>query len=378
MNAPDARRGGLDPKRAPQKLRTSAVMLLLSSSLFSCSPTYVARAAWEEAKILLRRRPIADYLNDPSLDMTTRGKLELVVEVRSFARRDLNLEAGNSYTSFAEIDRDTLALVLSASPADRLAAYTWWFPIVGRVPYKGFFNLGAAEAEKKKLEGKGYDTYLRPTSAFSTLGWLPDPLLSTVLRQDSVGLTETVIHELTHNTLFVSGHVRFNESMANFVGSVGAIEFFCRRADESELCELARDRWHDTLLLGEFLDVLRSDLEALYARRLARDMLTPRRAELLGRAATRFRSDYAPAMRTSGFRRFDATKLNNASLIARHLYYHRLHLFQALYEHTGSLVRSMDELRGAVQDANDPWQALETLTPALPDAPQPSLGRQAE
>jgi predicted aminopeptidase len=334
---------------------------ILVSSLVSCSPGYVLRAAWEETRILARRRPIAEALNDPSLDEATRGKLETVVQARSFAQRDLDLDVGDSYTSFSDIGRDTLALVLSASPMDRLAAHTWWFPIVGRVPYKGFFSLDAAEKERRKLEEKKYDTYLRTTSAFSTLGWLPDPLLSTVLRQDSVGLVETVIHEVTHNTLFVTGQVKFNESFANFVGSVGAIEFYCRPGQDAALCQVARDRWHDTVRFGEFLDWLWDELEALYAEGLDLDALAPRRQALLAEAAERFEGEYAPAMRTRGFARYDVTGINNASLIARHLYYHQLGLFDALYEQTGDLRRSCQSIAAAVREFDDPWTAMDRL-----------------
>ena len=338
------------------------LIVLLGASGLACSPGYVLRAAWEEARILGRRQDMEDVLNDPALSDVTRGKLELVVQARSFAGRDLKLDVGDSYTSYADIGRDTLALVLSASPPDQLAAYTWWFPVVGRVPYKGFFSLEAAQKEQRKLEEKNYDTYLRTTSAFSTLGWFPDPLLNTVLRQDSVGLVETVIHEVTHNTLFVNGQVKFNESFANFVGSVGAIEFFCRRGHDESLCQAARDRWHDTVLLSVFLDQLWVDLEALYAEDLQLADVLARREALLTESAERFQSELAPQMQTRGFARYDPTRLNNAALVARHLYYHRLPLFQAIYEAAGnSLTGAFELIAGAVQDSADPWDATEGL-----------------
>ncbi len=339
-------------------------MSIMATTLFACSPGYVLRAAWEEARILARRRPIAEILDDPAVDLDTRAKLELVVRARGFAQRELNLDVGDSYTSYSDIGRDTLALVLSASPVNRLAAYTWWFPIVGRVPYKGFFSRAAAEKERQKLVARHYDTYLRPTSAFSTLGWLPDPLLSTVLSQDSVGLVETVVHEVTHNTLFVTGHVKFNESFANFVGSVGAIEFFCTHDPNAGLCALARDRWHDTVRLSEFLDELWTELDVLYAEDLTPEATIPRREALLAEASARFRRDFAPTMRTPGFARFDATRLNNASLIARHLYYHRLPLFQDLYSSSQNLGQAIERLAEALRGAEEPWGVLESLVAA--------------
>ncbi|UCC72236.1 MAG: aminopeptidase [Gemmatimonadota bacterium] len=343
-----------------------ALVVVVVPSLFSCSPGYVIRAAWEEARILARRRAIADVLNDPTLDMETRAKLELVVQARSFAARDLGLDVGTSYTSFSDIGRDTLALVLSASPVNRLAAYTWWFPVVGRVPYKGFFDWEAAAAEARELEEQHYETYLRPTPAFSTLGWLPDPLLSTLLSRDSVGLVETVVHEVTHNTLFVAGHVEFNESFANFVGSLGAIEFFCERGHDDALCELARGRWHDTLRFSEFLDRLWGELESLYAEEFPIEQLMPRREALIAELSESFRHEYAPTMRTDRFAQFDPALLNNASLIAWHLYYHRLYLFQALYDRTGSLSGAIEQVAAAVDGAAEPWSALEELVEGPP------------
>jgi predicted aminopeptidase len=153
---------------------------------------YVTRAAIEELRILRRRRSIAAVVADTTTDPRVRGKLLLVLAARDWANDSLGLAARESFTTYSALDRDTLVIVLSAARSDRLEAWTWTWPVVGRVPYKGFFSLEQAQREAQNMERAGLDTYLRPASAFSTLGWFNDPLLSTTLRTDSVDLAATV------------------------------------------------------------------------------------------------------------------------------------------------------------------------------------------
>ena len=168
-------------------LRTRRVLAGLGLALlallivFFLTPTgrYLLRAGWEEARILQRRQRIGDLVASPATDSLTRAKLRVVLEARRFATDSLGLDVEESFTRFTKLDRDTLVLVLSAAYRDRLQFRTWWFPIVGRVPYKGYFDFGAARQDAESLERRGLDTYLRPSPAFSTLGWFNDPLLST-------------------------------------------------------------------------------------------------------------------------------------------------------------------------------------------------------
>jgi len=196
---------------------------------------YLARGAWAEGRILARRRPIAQIAADSTLAPATRAKLQLVLEARAFAADSLGLPAKDAFTQFTQLEHDTLVLVLSGAHRDALRAVTWWFPVVGRVPYKGFFDFALAQRAEKELAAEGYDTYLRPSPAFSTLGFFNDPLLSTTLGEDSLEIVNTVVHELTHNRFYASGEAVFNESFANFVGARGAW-----RNDGATTCSSAR------------------------------------------------------------------------------------------------------------------------------------------
>jgi predicted aminopeptidase len=348
------------PPRSPRLL-----LLALCLTLSACSPLYVVRAGIEEAKILSRRRPIARVIEDPTTSAETRRKLELVLQARDFAQHALDLDAGESYTTYSYVDSDTLLMVVSGSRRDRFEAVTWWFPIVGHVPYKGYFDFEAAYREARRLEEAGYDTYVRPSGAFSTLGWFNDPLLNTVLRYDDVGLVNTVIHELLHNTIYVPSRISFNESFANFVGERGAIRFFCDRdGEESARCELARASWADNLLYGEFLSSLVADLEVVYAREdIDFDTRMRLREEVFDRARATFVREVEPALRTNAFRGFLRRPLNNATLIGTRLYYDRLPLFEAVHErYGGDFVAALRAILAAARaDPGDPWRAVERL-----------------
>jgi predicted aminopeptidase len=329
----------------------------------ACSPIYVIRAGIAEARILAARRPLTEVILDPATDERTRGKLVLAMEARAWAQDSLGLDVGDAYTSYTQLGSDTLALVLSAAYKDRLQSKTWWFPIVGHVPYRGFFDEEQAQEEERELQAEGLDTYLRPTAAFSTLGWFADPLLSSIVRQDEVDLIETILHELSHNHLFIPGQVRFNESFATFVGRVGAIDFFCRRpggGTDTVKCERAQARWRDFQRFSRWLDGLVNDLQALYG-----DAAVPYEQKLAAReriAAAhreRFAAEFQPEMESYRTWTFVERPLNNATLLGQMLYYHRLADFQAFLDlHGGDVSEAVAALAAGTEGLDDPFALL--------------------
>lgn len=332
---------------------------------WACSPVYVVRAGIAEVGILRARRPIHEVLADSTVDADTRAKLAWVVEARRFAADDLGIDVGDSYTMFTQLERDTLALVVSAAEKDRLVPKTWWFPIVGRVPYKGHFSLDGALKEERGLIADGYDTYVRPTAAFSTLGWFNDPVLSSALQTDEVEVVSTVIHELAHQHLFVPGHVGFNESFATFVGRVGAARFFCGReggGPDSIKCERAHARWRDFQRFSTFLDGFVAELDALYGDpSLSYPDKVSRRNDVFSAALDRFDTEVAPTLEALSFRGFRETPLNNATLLSRIRYYDRLSAFDAfLSQHDGDLIAALDDLKARVGAVDDPFDVLPT------------------
>jgi len=298
---------------------------------------YLTRAGIEETRILQAREPITRLVADPRTDPALRDALGLVVASRDYAAR-LGLEAKETYTTYANVGRDTLLLVLQAAPRDCICAHTWKYPIVGRIPYKGFFDLDAARREADRFAAAGYDIYLRPSSAFSTLGWFNDPLLSTALTGDSVELAATVFHEIGHNTLYVKSATPFNESYAQFVGYHAAQAFF-RDQGDSVLARRAADRWHDEVVLGEFYASLVSRLQALYATHPDSVTLEQGRADAGAWAREELQGPVAARLRTFTIGRVPERPVNNARLVGARIYRTRLDLFDRWFQQHGQDVR---------------------------------------
>ena len=334
-------------------------VVVIAAALSSCSPLYVIRAAYEEGKILWRREPIADFIENPEVAPDTQEKLRLVLAARDYARDALQFNVGGSYASYSYVDRPDLTYIVLAAPKTELRPYTWWFLIVGSVPYKGYFSKKDAEAEIERLKAEGYDTNLRTSAAFSTLGWFDDPLLSHLLKYDKVLLSEIVFHELFHNTLYIKGAGAFNESSANFVGHRAAIDFFRQRFGESSAeHRRALLLWEEEQEFGAFIAEVGRTLDELYGGDLSREDKLRLREEVFERSKAEWSRRVAdrPAHR---FRGFGRQPLNNAVLMHYIVYLKDLELFESLYEACDrNLRRTVEALREAVGKSGEPFEAV--------------------
>jgi predicted aminopeptidase len=344
-------------------LATGYWLLATALLLSACSPIYVLRAGYEEAKILWYRKPIAEVLQRPDLDAATREKLELVLRVRRFAEQDLGFNVGGSYGSITEIANPPIIYVVTAAPRTGLEPYTWWFPIVGRVAYKGYFNEPAARKEAQQLEAKGYDTYVRTAVAFSTLGWFSDPLLPHLLRYDQETLTNIVIHELFHSTFYLKGQTAFNESLANFAGHRGAIAFFAQeQGHESALTQKALGTWESELMVSQFLADAIEQLATLYASPLSETEKLSQREKLFVRLQEDFRNLPGPVRQNSDFA---TVQLNNAVVLHYLVYLKDLMVFEEVFQQNRQDLRdALTRIIAAAKKADDPFAAVKELANA--------------
>jgi predicted aminopeptidase len=352
--------------------RYGALGVLGALVLFVVSPMgcYLSRAAYEEARILSRRTPIDRLVADSTTPDVERAKLRLVLEARRFAADSVGLRPEQSFTRYSRLDRDTLVLVVSAAYPDRLARRTWWFPVVGRFPYKGFFDFNAAHRTADDLRRDGFDVSIGASSAFSTLGWFNDPVVSTTLRMDSVALVNTVIHEITHTTFFAKGQVVFNESFASFVGGRGAIAFF-EAAGDSALAARAADEWADDLRLGAFWASLYARLDSAFgahpdtvkdemARRVARERRLGARERIYRDARAQLVDSIAPLLRTFPAGWAERVVLDNAVVMARRVYATELELFDVVYvREERNLTRAVQRIVALARERpDDPFAAM--------------------
>ena len=334
------RRGGKTSLAVRQ--RCWLVLLLgmtLCIALTGCSVGYLWHVTVGQASLLARQQPVDDVLHDSQLNDAERQKILLILDVRTFAMEQLGLNLSESYTTFVRVDGPYVSYTVSAAPKDALQPYSWYFPIVGRVPYKGYFKKEYALQEEQKLVAAGYDTYVRGVRAFSTLGYFNDPILSCMLTYNDAALINTIIHELLHQTVWIKGHVSFNESLADFVGEHGTLAYLTQRygAAAPEV-QHYRDVQDDAKIFEAYIHALIERLEALYQQPVSRDDKLHRREQLFAEAQTAYPVVF-PAMKTTYYQRyFERRTLNNAVLLSFQQYNRDTSFFeQALAEHGGDL-----------------------------------------
>lgn len=175
--------------------------------------------------IIWNARPVEQYLASPTFPDSLKEKLLLIERVRHYAIDSLGLKDTKNYKTLYDQRGEEILWVVMASEPFRLKAKEWKFPVVGSVPYKGFFDKRKAIALRDELERKGWDVDIRNPGGWSTLGWFTDPILSKMLERSEGDLASLIIHEMTHATIFVKDSIDFNENLASFIGDRGAEQF---------------------------------------------------------------------------------------------------------------------------------------------------------
>ncbi|WP_245474091.1 aminopeptidase [Mesorhizobium sp. M2A.F.Ca.ET.042.01.1.1] len=296
------------------------------------SISYYAQSLEGHVEIMAARKNVAKLIRDPSTPEPLRVKLTSASAIRRFATEELALPDNSSYRSYVDVGRNDVTLAVFAAPQFSLAPVTWCFPVFGCVPYKGYFSRKDALENAAALQRQGLDVYVTGITAYSTLGWFNDPLLSTMLRQNDTYLASLIFHELAHQKVYVNGDSAFNEAFAVTVETTGTRKWLRATGNRAGLRSYEADRKRKADFLG-LISKTRDELKQVYGSPRGPEQMAAAKAAAIDRLRMRYRQ-----MRDkhwAGYRGYDAwfdSPINNAKLAATAVYGEEVPAFLHLFD----------------------------------------------
>jgi predicted aminopeptidase len=340
--------GGLRAAAAPHALTRRLLTVIAGSALVAGCAVFgsgISRLSegvgyyWQtitgHLSILQRAEPVGSLLAQADLDDRTRQRLELASRIRRFAVTDLGLPDNGSYTRFADIKQPFVTWGVVAAPELSLRLTQWCFPVAGCVTYRGYYSLEAAEAYAAGLAAQGLDVQINGVPAYSTLGWLDDPLLSTFINYPDAEVARLIFHELSHQVVYVPGDSMFNESFASTVEQLGVERWLGLHGTPEQRLAYRQQR----LRRDGFLELLgrhRDKLAAVYAARIPDD----EKREGKRRAFEALKAEYqqmrqGPWAGFAGYDRWFSRPLGNAHLGSIATYTTWVPVFRQLFDESG-------------------------------------------
>ena len=205
-----------------KKIHAVCLGLILSTALTGCQTIqYYGQAISGQHRLLQSRKPISEVRADPDSPKILRQRLTFIMDVRAFAEDELQLPVANNYLTYVDLKRRYVAWNVVAAPEFSMAPKTWCYPFVGCAAYRGYFAKADANQYADSLKKQGYDVHVGGVTAYSTLGWFDDPVLSTFIRRSKASSAALLFHELAHQVLYAPDDTTFNESFATFVEQEG-------------------------------------------------------------------------------------------------------------------------------------------------------------
>lgn len=341
-------------------------MLVVIAALASLPPArWVLGLALNHFRLQWGAVPLSEALLDPGLSAVERERILLVEPIEQFGERELGFQPTRNYE---RINLGFTASVwnVSACAADRFHSRQWWYPVVGTLPYTGFFSEGEAQAEVERLQALGWEAWRRPAGAYSTLGWFRDPLWRSMLAGSEGDLANLVLHELAHATLWLPDHGAFNESFATFLGDEATERFLAHLEDQRPGVAAAwANTQRDRTLWVDHMHNLWRRLSALYAAALPFDALAAERRRVFEDARNRLRAaSFTDARWAMGLD--DESQWNNARLVQFRVYHQGAERFEAALERYGGdlrlfLAAARPALKQRVANGEDPYAVLASL-----------------
>jgi predicted aminopeptidase len=295
--------------------------LLFTVSVSGCQTIqYYGQAIEGQSRLLLKRQPISEITADPDSPELLRKRLSLILAAREFAEDELQLPAANHYLTYVELDRPFVVWNVMAAPEFSLEAKTWCYPFVGCATYRGYFSEKNAHQYADTLKKQGYEVYVGGVTAYSTLGWFDDPVLSTFIRFSEAHSIALIFHELAHQVLYVSDDTAFNESFATFVEQEGLSRWQLATGSSRFLSDYLNRSQRQRLFVGLIMQY-RQKLELLYQTDLPPSQKREKKASIFLELRSEFGRLKARQRGLSAYDKWINQPLNNAkisSVVAYH------------------------------------------------------------
>jgi predicted aminopeptidase len=327
----------------------SAALLSSAALLASCTTlNYYGQAAQGQLSLLSDARPIDAWMADPATTPRLRVRLETARQIRRYAVQELGLPDNDSYKNYAALKQPYVLWNVVATPELSLKPIQWCFPVAGCVNYRGYYNKADAQAYAAQLRAEGNDVEVGGVTAYSTLGWFNDPLISTFINYPDAELARLIFHELAHQVVYVAGDSQFNESFASAVEEAGVERWLARFGNDTMRAGYARylERKRDFLSLllrirGELAANYQSDASVVEKRAVKARLFQQLKDEYQG-LKTRW-GGYA------GYDKFFAEPLSNAHLASVATYNDFVPAFRELLKKDAGLPRFYADVRALAE-----------------------------
>lgn len=295
---------------------------------------YLAQSVGGGLSVLAAREDIDGLVADPQTPEALRQRLELATTMRAFAAAELALPDDGSYRSYVDVGRSFVVMNVVATAELSVDPVTWCFPVVGCVPYRGYFNEADAVAFGETLAADGLDVALSPSTAYSTLGWFDDPLLSTLLIRSDETLAGTIFHELSHQRVYVQDDGTFNESYAVAVEREGVRRWLARYGAPGAVAAYELENRREAGFLA-LVQGARADLDALFRSGVSDEEKRAGKAAIFAELQADYRGLRASWGGYDGYDGWFQRDLNNAHLALVGTYTDYLTAFEALLDSVG-------------------------------------------
>jgi predicted aminopeptidase len=299
------------------------------------SISFYRQAVAGEYQILAHEKPIRVLMEDTNTAAPLRDKFAEILKIREFAAQDLKLPVDESYLKYVDLHRPFVVWTVTVAPALSLEPKTWWFPVVGRASYRGYFSEKGAHRYAERWKAKGSDVYVAGVETYSTLGWFHDPLLSTFIDESVGDLAEIIFHELGHQRLFVAGDTDFNEAFATAVSLEGVRRWFAAANQPQEYERYRLGAVHENQFINLVLGA-RAELDAMYRNPTLTDATKSRRkVEIIEELRRHYETLKAQWGGDKAYDGWFSHPINNAKLNTIASYYDLVPAFQALLRANG-------------------------------------------